>query len=169
MQFHFSKAIFDKKQIQMLLDKVFEKYADRIPEAPKPGGVYKPVLVVDKMVYVSGHGPYLPEGGLIKGRVGDEVDQEFARDSALQTGLAILATLKQNFGSLENIQQVVKLLGMVNCTASFHAHPYVINGCSELFAEVWGPDKGLGARSAVGFVVLPNNITTEIECQFLLK
>ncbi len=153
----------------MLLDKVFEKYADRIPEAPKPGGVYKPVLVVDKMAFISGHGPYLPDGGLIKGKIGIDQDRDYAKDAALQTGLALLATLRKNFGSLDNIQQVVKLLGMVNCSPEFGDQPYVINGCSELFQEVWGTERGLGARSAVGFVALPNNISVEIEIQVLLK
>ena len=152
----------------MLLDKVFEKYADKIPPAPKPGGVYKPLIITGNMVFVSGHGPYLPDGGMHCGKIPSEVDLRFAREAALQTGLAMLATLKNQFGSLSKIKRVIKLLGMVNCDPDFENHPQVINGCSELFEEVWGSENGLGSRSAVGFVSLPGRITVEIEGQFEL-
>ncbi|MFT5884276.1 MAG: enamine deaminase RidA (YjgF/YER057c/UK114 family) [Arcticibacterium sp.] len=152
----------------MLLDKVFEKYADKIPPAPKPGGVYKPLIITGNMVFVSGHGPYLPDGDMHRGKIPSEVDLEFAREAALQTGLAMLTTLKNQFGSLSKIKRVIKLLGMVNCDPDFENHPQVINGCSELFEEVWGSENGLGSRSAVGFVSLPGRITVEIEGQFEL-
>jgi len=109
------------------------------------------------------HGPYGTDGLTHVGRVGDQVDQDFAYEAARQTGLAILSTLKAQLGSLDRIQRVVKLLGLVNSTADFYGHPAVINGCSELFAEVFGEEAGIGTRSAFGVAALPGNITVEIE------
>lgn len=140
-----------------------------LPPAPKPAGVYKPMVLLDGLVYVSGHGPIRPDGSMITGRVGLEVDLEQAKLAARQTGLTILATLRQGLGSLDRVRQVIKVLGMVNCTADFKDHPKVINGCSELFAEIWGPDFGVGARSAVGVGSLPANITVEIEAIFTVE
>jgi len=139
-----------------------------LPAAPKPAGVYKPCLVVGPHVYVSGHGPVLPDGTLVKGRVGREHDADAGKQAARQVGLTILATLIASLGSLDRIRRVIKVLGMVNCTADFAKHPHVINGCSELFAEIWGPDQGVGVRSAVGMGSLPGDITVEIEALFEL-
>ncbi|KAA6311876.1 hypothetical protein EZS27_037084, partial [termite gut metagenome] len=86
--------------------------------------------------------------------------------AARQVGLTLLATVKANLGSLNRIKRVVKVLGMVNCTSEFESHPHVINGCSELFASVWGDDNGVGTRSAVGVGSLPGNIPVEIEALF---
>ncbi len=152
----------------MLLDEIFEKYAERVPEPPKPVGVYKPMVIADNMAYVSGHGPIKPDGTLITGRVGKAVSKEYGKDAALQVGLAMLATLRDNLGSLSRVKRVIKVLGMVNADLDFEFHPFVINGCSELFAEVWGIENGVGSRSAVGWGSLPNNITIEIEAQFEL-
>ena len=153
----------------MSADKNFEKLGLTLPPAPKPLGVYKPFLIVGNMVYVSGHGTVKEDGSLIIGRVGNELDVEAAKMAAQQVGLAIVATLKKNLGSLDKIDRVVKVLGMVNATSEFERHPYVINGCSELFANIWGEEKGVGVRSAVGMGTLPDNIPVEIEAQFLLK
>ena len=139
-----------------------------LPPAPKPMGVYKPGLQVDHFYYVSGHGPVLNDGSLIVGRVGDAMDMEEGKSAAQQVGLTILSTLKSQLGSLNKIKRVIKVLGMVNCTADFERHPYVINGCSELFAKVWGEEKGIGVRSAVGMGTLPGNIPVEIEVIFEL-
>jgi hypothetical protein len=141
-----------------------------LPPAPKPMGVYKPLLVVDdRWVYVSGHGTVQKDETLIKGRIGEALDIEEGKMAARQVGLAILSTLKENLGSLDRIKRVVKVLGMVNCTADFEKHPYIINGCSELFAAVWGQDNGIGVRSAVGMGSLPDNIPVEIEAMFELN
>jgi enamine deaminase RidA (YjgF/YER057c/UK114 family) len=137
-----------------------------LPPAPKPMGVYKPLLIADNMAYVSGHGPLNADGSMIQGRVGADLDQQGGFDAARQTGLAILATLQAGLGSLDRVKRVVKTLGMVNCTPEFEAHPAVINGFSELLAEVFGPDSGVGARSAVGMGSLPGNIPVEIEAIF---
>ena len=134
-----------------------------LPPPPPRGGVYKPVVVVDGLAYFSGHGPYKSDGTTHTGRVGDQVDQDFAYEAARQTGLAILATLQDQLGSLDRIKSVVKLLGLVNSAPDFYNHPAVINGCSELFAQVFGEDAGVGTRSAFGVAALPGNITVEIE------
>ena len=139
-----------------------------LPPAPKPMGVYKPVVVVGNLIYVSGHGPLKPDLSLIKGRVGTDLSLEEGKAAARQVGLAILASLRAHFGSLDRIQRVIKTLGMVNSAPDFLEHPKVINGCSELFAEIWGPDHGVGARSAVGMGPLPGNIAVEIEVIFEL-
>jgi enamine deaminase RidA (YjgF/YER057c/UK114 family) len=139
-----------------------------LPPAPAPKGVYKPMLQDRNYVYVSGHGPVTLDGKLLKGRVGSEVDKDQGKAAARQTGLTILATLKENLGSLNKIKRVIKVLGMVNCTSDFGEHPYVINGASELFAEIFGKEHGIGVRSAVGMGSLPENITVEIEAVFEL-
>jgi enamine deaminase RidA (YjgF/YER057c/UK114 family) len=140
-----------------------------LPPAPKPLGVYKPFLAVGNLAYVSGHGTVQADGSLIIGKVGVDLDTEAAKAAARQVGLAILATLRANLGSLDRVGRVLKVLGMVNATPDFARHPYVINGCSELFAAVWGPDLGVGVRSAVGMGSLPDNIPVEIEAVFELK
>lgn len=137
-----------------------------LPPAPKPMGVYKPMVIAGNMVYVSGHGPLKPDKTLIAGRVGQDLDLDAGKHAARQVGLTILSTLRENLGSLDRIHRVVKVLGMVNCTADFREHPSVINGCSELFAEVFGNENGIGARSAVGMGSLPGNIPVEIEAIF---
>jgi enamine deaminase RidA (YjgF/YER057c/UK114 family) len=122
-----------------------------LPPPPKPKGVYKPLVIVERMVLVSGHGPLLPDGTLLRGRVGRDLDEVAGKEAARQVGLAILATLVAGLGSLDRIGRVVKVLGMVNATPDFTRHPAVINGCSELFAAVWGPDRGgvrIGVRTA---------------------
>ena len=153
----------------MTPEKKFDSLGYRLPPPPKPVGVYKPFLQVENIVYVSGHGTFKEDGSLIIGRVGEDMDIEAGKLAARQVGLAIIATLRNNIGTLNRIERVVKVLGMVNCTPEFKQHPYVINGCSELFAEIWGELKGIGVRSAVGMGSLPDGIPVEIEAQFLLK
>lgn len=139
-----------------------------LPPAPPRGGVYKPVVIVGNIAYVSGHGPYRGLDDYICGRVGQDLDLDAGKAAARQTGLALLATLRSELGSLDRVRRVVKLLGMVNCTPDFPDHPKVINGCSELFGQVWGEENGIGARSAVGMGSLPGNIAVEIEGIFEL-
>lgn len=146
----------------------FAALALKLPPAPKPVAVYRPVVVVQRMAYVSGHGPVCLDGSLIKGRVGDDLSLEQGHAAARQVGLAILATLRAHFGSLDRVGRVVKVLGMVNSAPNFYDHPKVINGCSELFAQVFGEADGIGARSAVGMGPLPGNIAVEIEVIFEL-
>jgi enamine deaminase RidA (YjgF/YER057c/UK114 family) len=150
-------------------DQRFEKLGLILPPAPKPIGVYKPFLKVGNFVYVSGHGTVKADGTLIIGRIGKDLTMDEGKKAAQQVGLAILATLKQNLGSFNKIKKVIKVLGMVNCVPDFERHPFVINGCSELFANVWGEDNGVGVRSAVGMGSLPDNIPVEIEAMFELQ
>lgn len=147
----------------------FAKLGLTLPPAPVPVAVYRPVVVVQGLAYVSGHGPILTDGSLITGRIGEVLNLEQGHAAARQVGLAILSTLRSRFGSLDSIKRVIKVLGMVNSTADFCDHPKVINGCSELFAEVFGNADGIGARSAVGMGSLPGNIAVEIEAIFELN
>lgn len=140
-----------------------------LPPAPKPMGVYRPVVVAGGMIYVSGHGPLKPDGSLVTGQVGADLDTAMGYDAARITGLAVLASLQAELGSLDRIGRIVKTLGMVNSTPEFTEHPKVINGFSELMVEVFGPEAGRGARSAVGLVALPGNIAVEVEVIFELK
>ncbi|MEO6632938.1 MAG: RidA family protein [Mucilaginibacter sp.] len=139
-----------------------------LPPAPKPLGVYKPCLIDGKYLYVSGHGTVQDDGSLIIGRIGDTINMEDGKLAARQVGLAILATITAHLGTLNKVKRVIKVLGMVNCTHDFEKHPFIINGCSELFAKVWGDDNGIGVRSAVGMGSLPDNIPVEIEALFEL-
>jgi len=139
-----------------------------LPPAPKPVAVYKPLVIAGNLAYVSGHGPLKPDKTLITGRVGADLDTAAGKLAARQVGLAILATLLDQLGHLSRVKRVIKVLGMVNSTPEFREHPAVVNGCSELFAEIWGPENGIGARSAVGMGSLPGNIAVEIEAVFEL-
>ncbi len=137
-----------------------------LPPAPKAVAVYKTAIQVGNLLFVSGHGPYKAEKSLITGRLGQDLTIEQGKEAARQTGLAILATIRDTLGSLNKIKRLVKSFGMVNCTADFADQPKVINGYSELMKDVFGDDAGVGARSAVGHNSLPGNIAVEIECIF---
>ncbi len=136
-----------------------------LPPVPEPGGVYKPVVEIGNVIYVSGHGPLQPDGTMISGKVGAELTEEEGYAAARQVGLTILTTLKHHFGTLNRIKRQLKALGMVNAAPDFKRHPQVINGYSELMRDVFGED-GVGARSAVGMGSLPGNISVEIEAIF---
>jgi enamine deaminase RidA (YjgF/YER057c/UK114 family) len=153
----------------MTADEKFKSLNLELPPPPQPMGVYKPFLQVGNMIYVSGHGTLKTDGTLIVGKVGKDLDIEESKAAAKQVGLAIISTLLDNLGSLNKIERVVKVLGMIYAVPEFEKHPYVINGCSELFRDIWGQDKGVGVRSAVGMGSLPGNIPVEIEAAFLLK
>lgn len=153
----------------MSFDARIEELGLALPPAPKPMGVYRPVIVVGGMAYVSGHGPLLPDGTLTTGRVGDDLNTDQGYQAARQVGLAVLATLRAHFGTLDAIGRIVKTLGMVNSTVDFLEHPKVINGFSELMVEVFGAEDGRGARSAVGMAALPGNIAVEVEVIYELK
>lgn len=148
---------------RMDADARFSELNLQLPPAPKPVGVYKPLVIVGSLAYLSGHGPLRADKSLITGKVGAELSLDEGKLAARQVGLALLATLKAQLGSLSRVQRVVKMLGMVNAAPTFTEHPSVLNGASELFAAVWGPDNGVGARCAVGMSSLPSNIAVEIE------
>tara|TARA_Y100000748_G_scaffold240441_1_gene204603 strand:- start:2230 stop:2694 length:465 start_codon:yes stop_codon:yes gene_type:complete len=154
--------------MKKLPSQIIEELGLKLPPAPKPAGVYKPILVVSKSLYVSGQGPVNSDGSLMLGRVGDDINEDQGKLAARQVGLTMLSTIQTHFGSLDKIERVVKVLGMVNCSPDFKKHPYVINGFSELMADVFGSDNGIGVRSAVG-MMLPGGIPVEIEAMFELK
>ena len=139
-----------------------------LPPAPEPKGVYTPLLRDGRHIYLSGHLPVNNDGTLLRGKIGKDIDQEAGKLAARQVGLTILATLIANMGSLNRIKRVIKVFGMVNATTDFEKHPYVINGCSELFVDVFGHENGIGVRSATGVGSLPENVPVEIEAIFEL-
>jgi enamine deaminase RidA (YjgF/YER057c/UK114 family) len=141
-------------------------------ELPPPArslGLYKPVVIIGGMAYLSGHGPLASDGTAICGRLGDDLDVAVGYEAARRTGLAVLATLRQRCGSLDPIRRLVKTVGFVQATAEFTDHPAVINGFSELMRDVFGADAGLGVRSAVGVPSLPAGWAVEIEAVFELE
>ena len=139
-----------------------------LPPAPKPVATYVTAIRHGDLLYVSGHGPYRTDGSLIIGKVGADMDVVAGQAAARQTGLAILATIRDHLGSLDKVVRLIKSLGMVNSTPEFTEHPKVINGYSELMKDVFG-QPGIGTRSAVGMGGLPGGIAVEIEAIFQVK
>ncbi|MBT3667289.1 MAG: RidA family protein [Opitutae bacterium] len=140
-----------------------------IPSPPRPAGLYKTVLVEGRIAQFSGHLPIRKDGTMITGKVGIDLSLDEAVIAARQVGLNILASLQSVVGDLDRVDRVYKLLGMVNADPDFTQHPMVINGCSQLFFDLWGRDCGVGVRSAYGVSGLPLNASVEIEGAFLLK
>jgi enamine deaminase RidA (YjgF/YER057c/UK114 family) len=140
-----------------------------LPPPGRPMARYKMAVRVGNMLYVSGHGPARVEGTPISGRLGADLKTKQGKLTARAVGIAILSTVRDQLGSLDRVVRLVKTLGMVNCTPEFTEQPQVINGFSELMADVFGEDAGVGARSAVGMGGLPNNLAVEIECIFEVK
>ncbi len=141
----------------------------KLPPAPKPVAVYKPAVVSGNTLYASGHGPRLANGKMIQGKVGGELTLEQGKAAARVVGLNVLSTVRSTLGSLDKVVRLVKVLGMVNCTSDFTRQPQVINGFSELMVDVFGPQNGKAARSAVGMGSLPSNIPVEIEAIFEVR
>jgi enamine deaminase RidA (YjgF/YER057c/UK114 family) len=140
-----------------------------LPQIPPSKGVYHSCLQVGNLIYFSGHVSINTDGSYITGKAGLEVSNDEAKRAALQCGLAILVSVKNTLGSLDRIKRVVKLLGMVNAIPEFRDHALIINGCSELYVQLWGNELGKGVRSAVGMGSLPNNVTVEVEGIFELE
>ncbi len=130
-----------------------------------PAGLYVSAVISGGLLHVGGHGPVAADGSMITGKVGTDVDLDTAKHAARLTGLQLLAAARVELGSLDRITRVVKVFGMVNCAPGFTNTPAVINGCSELFHEVFG-EAGVHTRSAVGMAELPFDIATEIEAIF---
>lgn len=139
----------------------------QFPPAPKPAGVYRPILVLDKFLYVSGQAPVNLDGSLMQGRAGEDLSLEEAKLAARQVGLTMLSTILTHFGDIDKVKRIVKVFGMVNCTPDFKKQPLVMNGFSELMADVFGREYGIGVRSAVG-MMLPDGIPVEVEAMFEL-
>ena len=139
-----------------------------LPDLPVPVGNFVPAVIHDGLAFFSGQGPVMEDGHLAKGKVGAEVTAEEAYAHARRTGIVLLAAMKKAFGSLDRVERVVKIFGMVNANPDFAGHPAVINGCSDLMVEVFG-EAGRHARSAVGMGSLPGGITVEIEAVVAVK
>jgi enamine deaminase RidA (YjgF/YER057c/UK114 family) len=139
-----------------------------LPIAPTPMANYVPWRLAGSLLFLSGQGPKLPDGGFMIGRLGRDATIEDGYRAARLTGLQLLALAKAAVGELSRVEAVVKLLGMVNAEPEFGDHPKVINGCSDLFVEVLG-EAGRHARSAVGVGSLPMGIMVEIEAILLVR
>lgn len=141
----------------------------QLPPAPQAMGLYRPIVVVGNLAHLSGHAPLQLDSTLTCGRLGADMDVEAGYQAARQTGLAVLATLKAKFDSLDRVKRLVKTFGLVQCTPEFTDQPAVINGFSELMRDVFGEEDGIAARSAVGAPALPAGMAVEIEAIFELQ
>ena len=133
-----------------------------LPEAPPPVGNYVSAVRTGSLPFLAGHGPVRPDGIMVLGKVGRDLDLAAARDAARLVGLGLLSTLRRELGSLDEVSRIVKVLGMVNCAPGFNQTPAVVDGCSDLLVDVFG-ESGRQARSAVGMAELPFDIAVEIE------
>lgn len=145
------------------IEQQLEKLNLSLPALPGSKGIYKSCLQVGSLIYVSGHVSINTDGSYITGKLGKDITDVEGTIAARQCGLAMLVSLKKHLGDLDKIKRVIKLLGMVNATPEYEKHPIVINGCSELYAQLWGEENGIGVRSAVGMGSLPGNVAVEIE------
>lgn len=134
-----------------------------LPPVRSPAASYVNAVRTGSLVYLSGAGPVRADGQVPTGKVGADVTTEEAAEHARVIALNLLAALEHEVGDLDRIKRVVKLLGMVNATPDFVEHSKVINGCSDLFVDVFGEGH---ARSAVGVGSLPLGMTVEIEAIF---
>ena len=139
-----------------------------LPALAKPVANYVPYRIVGNVLYLSGQGPRDEKGNMLAGKLGAEISIEEGYRRARLVGLGLLAAMRDALGSLDRVDYIVKLLGMVNATPDFNDPPKVINGCSDLFVDVFG-EAGRHARSAVGHVTLPNQISVEIEAIVAIK
>ena len=133
-----------------------------LPAVPKPVANYLPYRLAGNLLFLSGQGPFDERGNVLTGKLGTDIGIDEGYRRARLVGIGLLATMRDALGSLDRVDFIVKLLGMVNAVSNFNDSPKVINGCSDLFVEVFG-DAGRHARSAVGNVMLPNQMSVEIE------
>jgi enamine deaminase RidA (YjgF/YER057c/UK114 family) len=141
----------------------------QLPAAARSLGGYRPVVVAGGLAYLSGHGPEAVDGTAVSGRLGEDLDKQAGYEAARRTGMAMLATLRQRFGSLVGLRRIIKTTGFVQATPEFKDHPAVINGFSELMRDGFGEEAGIGARSAMGVASLPAGWAVEIEAIFELE
>ena len=152
-----------------LIEEKLKSLGLELPTLPVSKGIYKRCLTDGHQLFVSGHISVNTDGTPITGKLGKDLTDEEGKMAARQCGLAMLVAIKEHLGSLDKVKRVIKLLGMVNATPEYEKHPMVINGCSELFAQIWGEENGIGVRSAVGTGSLPGNVAVEIEALFEIK
>lgn len=147
----------------MSIEQRLRELSIELPPPGKPVGNYVAGVRVGNLLFMSGCGPRRNDGSAIKGKLGSELNVEQGYEAARYVGLNMLTNIRSVLGSLDGVERVVKVLGMVNCTPNFTEMPKVINGFSDLFEQVLGPERGRGARSAVGMAALPNQIAVEVE------
>ena len=133
-----------------------------LPAVLPPAGAYVPALRTGNLLFLSGHGPFDGKETLVMGAVGQELTLEEGQEAARLVGLQLLASMRNELGSLDRVRRIVKVLGMVNCAPGFNRTPQVIDGCSNLFVEVFGNEAGRGVRTAVG-MTLPFDMAVEVE------
>jgi enamine deaminase RidA (YjgF/YER057c/UK114 family) len=131
-------------------------------EPPPRTGNYAGAARTGSLVYVAGHGPRKPEGGYVIGKVGRDLDLEQAQEAARLTVIDMLSSLKAEIGTLNRVERIVKVTGMINAVDSFGDHPQVMNGASDLLVELFG-ERGKHARSSVGVSSLPIGTPVEID------
>lgn len=151
----------------MTPERKLESLGLKLPPPMAPAGNYVPWKKAGGLLYLSGVGPHTPEG-FLTGIVGGDLSVEQGYNAARACGLVLLSHMRAALGSLDNVAEVVKVLGMVRCAPDFGKQPEVINGCTDLFVDVFG-DAGRPARSAVGMIALPRGIAVEIEAIVLPK
>jgi enamine deaminase RidA (YjgF/YER057c/UK114 family) len=139
-----------------------------LPPSPKPAGNYVPFRLAGNLLFLAGVGPHRADGSMMTGKVGADVSIEQAYEAAKLCGLNLLVNTIAAIGTLERVETVLKVLGMVNAVPDFTQHPEVINGCTDLFVQIFG-DAGRPARAAVGMGSLPRNISVEVEAIMLVK
>jgi len=147
---------------RMIIENRLAELGIVLPEVPQPVGSYLPYARMGNLLFLCGQGPLLPSGENAKGKLGAEVTVEEGYQLARLTGLYLIGAMKLGLGDLDRVVRIGKVLGMVNCVPEFGDQPAVINGCSDLFVEVFG-EKGRHARSSVGMAALPGNMSVEIE------
>ena len=153
------------------IEKRLEELGILLPKPMNIGALpFELVRIHGRRAVLSGHLPLDADGKVAKplGKVGAEVSIEEGYAAARKVGLGLLASLQQALGSLDRVAGWVKLLGMVNAAPGFNALPSVVNGCSELILEVFGPELGAHARSAVGLAELPFGVPVEVEGEVLI-
>ena len=147
----------------MSVEKRLQELGLVLPPSPEAKGLYRPVVIVGNWAFTSGHLSMDAQGEVITGRLGADMDVAAGQQAARWAGLQVLATLRQALGSLDRVRRVVKLTGFIQSTPEFREHPAVVNGCSQLLADLFGPEAGVGARSAVGVAALPLGAAVELE------
>jgi enamine deaminase RidA (YjgF/YER057c/UK114 family) len=156
-----------RRRIERVQVEIERKLSDLGYQLPPPRrsavGRFVPAVRSGNLVFLSGHGPGLPEGGFLHlGKLGADLTVEQGYDCARQVMLNLLASLKEEIGDLDKVKRVVKLLCMINAAPDFGDTPKVANGASDLLVELYG-EAGQHARSAVGMATLPSGMPVEIE------
>ena len=146
----------------MSAEKRIREMGIELPPPAAPAANYVNAVRCGNLLFLAGKGPAVGGGVRPAGKLGREFTVEQGYRFARSVGLGLLAAMREELGSLDRVKRVVKLLGMVNCTPEFGESPKVINGCSDLFVEIFG-ESGRHARSAVGMCSLPFGIPVEIE------